>query len=1150
MADEVVIPDDLKPLAGKYAAGQAPDDGGIVIPHDIKWLQGKYAKAPPAPKPPGILDRIGQGMAELGLRSDPVEPRPVGQRRGGLRAEVEPFVAQEPGEPAQEPESRAKPLGLGWSVLDQPGRAAEHGLSDPMLRPDFVASFRSEVLSGVRPEDRLDVLRTISQRGSGVHKRAADQILREVEAENSRVTLADEGRARDLLKNQGAPQKTRGAGRPDRGRMIAPDITPGIADVMDGASKADIAKRREVAGGLRRVDDLPQTAADRGGRAAALRGRSAAEVAGDLGVAFKQGLVLTQQVVANSIDPSSKWAKDLASDMQALDKEFTPQTQRQATEIANRLAGADGEVEKFGLMLAEFLTSPSVTLKELARQAPLMAAIIGTTVVGGAAGAGLARGAAAMAPRTLGVAEAISPGFVIGKGAQAGALAAGGAARAAAAGGDAAGQTFEYLNDKKKVPDELLLRNEDVLALLKEGKTLDEARTIVAKSKARIAQGLGSIVGVVFGGMGLDALIAKRLGGNVAKTSAKAAMSREAGGEMAEESLTQVAGNIGIRQVDPSRPLAEGTGEAAATALVTSIPMTAGAAAVARADVLRELFTPSGADDMAPTEVRASAIRRFDELAAAFGLSDAAASSIKKQAGAMPAGDVAGFFARAVDSLEKRGLFKRPVDEQGVDDLSRRMAASEETGEPTDEVQGETAADADQGAAVAPAGPGPDRATQHPQTGDFTGLDETIDTAAHQAATSPLNERAEPTDAQKEAGNYAKGHVRISGLDVSIENPKGSVRRSKADAAQPWQVTMPAHYGYIRGSTGADGDHVDLFVGDKGDNGAFWVINQTTPDGKAFDEHKIVTGVESAAAAIDLYRRSFSDGFGDKVFGSISTRMDAGQIKAILPDMARASAVHQPKIGPDVARQPDVAATAVSPAAPADVGRDQPGGSGRTVGSGAAEPGRVDLDSAAPAGRRESDSVAAAPAPEADPALTTPKTAEKGGAAPVAESHAPAPSEPGDGGAAPTQAGAAPAPRVIGKVGRTPKNAQDIELRANADGTWTPHLGKYAMLDFESGEPITLPADTTDAQAAKTIRDAGAVSTKDKFFGVKEDAEQTVAPARTSSDGSKAGDGVKGAADQPAQWAAAKSQPSTAELLAQADKRVDGLKALLKCLVL
>lgn len=127
----------------------------------------------------------------------------------------------------------------------------------------------------------------------------------------------------------------------------------------------------------------------------------------------------------------------------------------------------------------------------------------------------------------------------------------------------------------------------------------------------------------------------------------------------------------------------------------------------------------------------------------------------------------------------------------------------------------------------------------------------------------------------------------------------------------------------------------------------------------------------------------------------------------------------------------------------------------------------------------------------------------------------------------PAQAGAteAAAPRVIGKYGRTPGDATQIELRPNADGTMTVYAGKYPMVDYESAQPIVVPGDTTDAQAVKAIKDAKAVTNKDKFYGVKEDAAPVAAAP-----------------------AAPAPQATPEELLTAAEKRVDGLKALLACL--
>lgn len=127
-------------------------------------------------------------------------------------------------------------------------------------------------------------------------------------------------------------------------------------------------------------------------------------------------------------------------------------------------------------------------------------------------------------------------------------------------------------------------------------------------------------------------------------------------------------------------------------------------------------------------------------------------------------------------------------------------------------------------------------------------LRKNIDASAHEAATSPHNLRPLPTKAQRNAGNYKVGRHTISGLNISIENPAGSIR----DTAHPM---MTAHYGYIRGTVGADGDHLDVFVkpGTPDDwNGLIYVIDQADETGK-FDEAKAMLGYQSEAEARRAY---------------------------------------------------------------------------------------------------------------------------------------------------------------------------------------------------------------------------------------------------------------------------------------------------------
>lgn len=121
-----------------------------------------------------------------------------------------------------------------------------------------------------------------------------------------------------------------------------------------------------------------------------------------------------------------------------------------------------------------------------------------------------------------------------------------------------------------------------------------------------------------------------------------------------------------------------------------------------------------------------------------------------------------------------------------------------------------------------------------------------------------------PSDAQKESGNYKKGHIKFGGYDYTIENPKGSTRSGKDANGKEWKVTMHDTYGYIRGKFGKDGDHLDMFINDKADldnwNGDVFVVDQVNPDG-SFDEHKVMYGYDSMDDAKKAYLANYSKGW-------------------------------------------------------------------------------------------------------------------------------------------------------------------------------------------------------------------------------------------------------------------------------------------------
>lgn len=125
----------------------------------------------------------------------------------------------------------------------------------------------------------------------------------------------------------------------------------------------------------------------------------------------------------------------------------------------------------------------------------------------------------------------------------------------------------------------------------------------------------------------------------------------------------------------------------------------------------------------------------------------------------------------------------------------------------------------------------------------------------------------EPTEAQKEAGNYKKGHLTLHGLDIALENPKGSTRSGTDKNGKAWQSTMANDYGYIKRTTGADGDHVDVFIGDKPDSETVYVVDQVDPKTGKFDEHKVMMGFADEQSARDGYLANYEKGW--KGLGSI-----------------------------------------------------------------------------------------------------------------------------------------------------------------------------------------------------------------------------------------------------------------------------------------
>ncbi len=341
-----------------------------------------------------------------------------------------------------------------------------------------------------------------------------------------------------------------------------------------------------------------------------------------------------------------------------------------------------------------------------------------------------------------------------------------------------------------------------------------------------------------------------------------------------------------------------------------------------------------------------------------------------------------------------------------------------------------------------------------------------IDTAAHAAATSPHNDLPEPTDGQKEAGNYQKGHVQLHGLNITVENPRGSERTGKRPDGSQWSHTMSDHYGYIKRTVGADDEQVDVYLGPDSHNAErqVYVIDQLHQDTGKFDEHKAMLGYRDEASAIEAYKSNFDAGW--KV-GPV-TPMPIGAFKEWLKDgNTKAQAA---KAAPSPAIDQGAAA------------------GGQAAGSDAAGNG-VPVDHVAPVQlapelSNGQDASPAAPVQEVKAPGTETPTATRGDAAGTAAAAT------GGGTGDLEAAGVRPL-----TLGITPNAADPVTVK---DGI--VHIGKDAAQNFDSGELIRVPEGATDAQIKKALTDGGAVSRRQKFYGgAKEEASTPAEQANTTA---------------------------------------------------
>lgn len=465
--------------------------------------------------------------------------------------------------------------------------------------------------------------------------------------------------------------------------------------------------------------------------------------------------------------------------------------------------------------------------------------------------------------------------------------------------------------------------------------------------------------------------------------------------------------------------------------------------------------------------VQTAARWNFEQAAQLAGLSPKAQEAISNKLAEVPAEKVPGFIQKAVTGLVNAGQ-AQPFDgmeilaqtietqrDQMLDSVLATMADIESL-EQQDAPQEAATAAVNPAAAEAPGlgGAGVDGVDQPGAVPALSDINDVIVTpdldAVHAAATSPLNDLPEPTDAQKKAGNYKVGKIRMSGLDISIENPQGSERRGVDPDGNEWTTPMRDHYGYFKGTTAADGDKLDVFIkpGTPQDYaGPVFVVDQVDPKTGKFDEHKVVFGAADQAEAEAIYRRNYSADWNG--LANI-TALPMPAFKA----WAASKATRKP-LGAITEQIEGSQNMPQGPMLPTTVNANEING---------LQSERIDLLTS---GDRPQNVQNAPQRP----------TGTEAKAAPV-ETPAPAGVDAAATSGVPNTGSAAAVAPVGLKIGITPKDAEPVTVKNGK-----VYIGKNEAVNFESGDPVTVLDGATDAQIKQALKDAGALSRRQKVFG-------------------------------------------------------------------
>lgn len=141
-----------------------------------------------------------------------------------------------------------------------------------------------------------------------------------------------------------------------------------------------------------------------------------------------------------------------------------------------------------------------------------------------------------------------------------------------------------------------------------------------------------------------------------------------------------------------------------------------------------------------------------------------------------------------------------------------------------------------------------------------------------------------------DAEHPLQGHTSVQGMPIAIENRKGSVRSGVDTDGKPWRTEMKHHYGYLKGTRGADGEEVDVYIGPKKDAPHAFVVHQHKDNGKGYDEDKVMIGFKDEPAARAAYLKHYDD---PKFLGRIST-VTIERLKALIASKKKLVKISEP----------------------------------------------------------------------------------------------------------------------------------------------------------------------------------------------------------------------------------------------------------------